>query len=204
MNNRRISYLCLAVVAVEIVAITGAWIASAVNPFGHFNNPLSGEGVRWMFRNMMSAMTSEWLVALLLFAISYGCITDSGLLKAVFCREKSQRESYQYRERMGLRLALIMTLIFVATMILLTMLPEALLLSATGDVFPSPFSEAIAPAVCLWLTSTSIVFGIVKGTFRTIPQVFGSFYGGISRCAPFVVLLILSLHCFNVIKMLIK
>ena len=70
MNNKHISYLCLCVVVVEIVAIMVVWIASAANPFGSFNNPLSAEGVRWMFRNLMAAMVSKWLVALLLLAMA--------------------------------------------------------------------------------------------------------------------------------------
>lgn len=204
MNTKRISYLCLVVVAVELVAITAAWIASAISPFGAFNNPLSGEGVRWMFRNLMAAMMSEWLVALLLLAISWGCLRESGLWRAVFSRKKVEGASFQYRERMGLRVAALMTIVFLVTMVLLTMLPEALLLSATGEVFPSPFSEAIIPAISLWLTSTSIVFGIIKGSFRSAPEIFGSFFAGISRSAPLIVLLMLSLHCVNVIKMLIK
>ncbi|MGN0281695.1 MAG: AbgT family transporter [Prevotella sp.] len=204
MTNRIISYLCLVVIAVEIVAITGAWIASAVNPFGMFNNPLSGEGVRWMFRNMMLAMSSKYLVALLLLAISYGSMRDSGLWKSLFSKSRQTRASSQYRERMGQRLALFVTFIFLVIMALLTMLPEALLLSATGDIFPSPFSEAILPAVSIWITTTSILFGMVKGSFNTIPQVFNSFFNGISRCAPAIVLFLLSSHCVNVIKMLVK
>lgn len=205
MSNRVISYLCVVVVAVELLAISCAWTTSAIDPFGPFNNPLSGEGVRWMFRNMMSAMMSEWLVALLLLAMSLGCLKGSGLLKSL-----SQRFPYHtsgslhYRERMGLRLAAVITAAFLMVMVVLTTLPEALLLSATGKVFPSPFSAAIVPAVSLWIAVTSMAFGIIKGSFSTIHQVFDSFFNGISRFAPLIVLMLLSLHCFNVIKMLVK
>ena len=208
MNNKAVSRLCVAVVAVELVAITGAWMANTINPLGPLNNPLSGEGVRWMFRNMMSAMVSEWLVALLLFAMSMGCMEGSGLTKALrifFSTRRTQADvSLHYRERMGLRLALLISVLFVVAMALLTTLPEAMLLSATGDVFPSPFSAAVMPAVCLWLAFISIAFGIVKGEFRTVTQVCTSFFNGISRFSPFVALMLLSLHCINVIKMLIK
>lgn len=204
MNNRRISYLCLAVVVIELLAITVSWIASAVNPFGSFNNPLSSEGVRWMFRNLMSAMMSKWLVAFLLLAVSWGSLKTSGLWNAVLSRKRSEGESFQYRELMGLRASAVITIVFFAIMLLLTLLPEALLLSATGELFPSPFSEAIIPAVSLWITVTSVVYGIIKGTFRSVPEVFGSFFFGISRAAPLIVLLMLSLHCLNVIKMLLK
>ena len=160
MNNKHISYLCLCVVVVEIVAIMVVWIASAANPFGSFNNPLSAEGVRWMFRNLMAAMVSKWLVALLLLAMSWGSLKESGLWNAVVQRTKSGGASLHYRERMGLRVVALITLVFVVTLSLLTMLPEALLLSATGGLFPSPFSEAVVPAISLWLTSASITFGI--------------------------------------------
>ena len=189
---------------VEIVAIMVVWIASAANPFGSFNNPLSAEGVRWMFRNLMAAMVSKWLVALLLLAMSWGSLKESGLWNAVVQRTKSGGASLHYRERMGLRVVALITLVFVVTLSLLTMLPEALLLSATGGLFPSPFSEAVVPAISLWLTSASITFGIVKGSFRSVPDVFGSFFAGISRSAPFIVLMMLSLHCVNVVNMLVK
>lgn len=207
MKSKTIAWICLFVVSLEVAAITTAWIVSSIDPMGAFKNPFLGDFVRWMFRNMMSLMASEWLVALLLVSMSVECVRGSGLFLSVrklFTQGKMQAHDIHYREMMGLRLAAVVSMLFFVVLVVLTMLPEALLLSATGELFPSPFSSAVVPALCLWLISVSVLFGIVKGSYNSLTDVFSCFFDGIRRSAPLIVLLMLSLHCFYVIKMLIK
>lgn len=207
MKSKTVAWICLFVVSLEVAAITISWIVSSIDPMGALRNPFLGEFVRWMFRNMMSLMASNWLVALLLVSMALGSVRGSGLyhtVRKLFTRKTLPKHDLQYRELMGLRLAVVVSVFFFIILVVLTMLPEALLLSATGELFPSPFSSAVVPALCLWLISVSLLFGIVKGSYRSLTDVFSCFFDGISRSAPLIVLLMLSLHCFYVIKMLIK
>ena len=72
MRNKVVARLCLGVVILEMIVILLSWISGSIAPLGWFNNPFLGESIRWMFRNMMSVMASDWLVAVLLVAVSYG------------------------------------------------------------------------------------------------------------------------------------
>ena len=75
------------------------------------------------------------LAWLLLLLIAGGCLVRSGLF--------SRRQGY--RDRIALRFSLALLLAYVAFLPLLTAMPHALLLSATGSLFPSVF----LPASCL-------------------------------------------------------
>ena len=59
------------------------------------------------------------------------------------------------------------------------MIPHAVLLSATGSLWPSPFSAAIAPMCAFGIMLLSVVFGYVAGTYRNMSDVYQSLIGGI-------------------------
>lgn len=205
-GNRVAAYLCLTAVAIEMVFITIAWITSAIDPFGPVSNPFSSESLRWMFRHSLSLVTSKWLIGLLLVAMTYGSITCSGMgaTLRLLLISKDKYSTLQFRERMAMRSLYFMTLLFVTLLSVIPFLPGSLLLNSTGNLFPSPFSEALFPLTCLWMISSSVVFGFIRGTYNNLVQVIDSLSRGISRFAPIIVLAIVSLHCIYVIKMLIK
>ena len=205
MKNKVVARLCLGVVLLEIAVVVIAWISGSVDPLGRFNNPFLGESVRWMFRNMMSAVASDWLVAVLLVAVTYGGLKGSGLSDALRARRGGKAKSrLRYRERMGLRTAAVMSIFFFCIIAVLLFLPESLLLSVTGSVSGSPLYFAFFPLLCLWVTFVSVVYGIVRGTFSSVTKVFNCFFDGISRFSPYILLMMLVLHCYSVIKMLVR
>ena len=207
MRNKVVARLCLGVVILEMIVILLSWISGSIAPLGWFNNPFLGESIRWMFRNMMSVMASDWLVAVLLVAVSYVGLKGSGLADAIRSLSPSggkAKRQLMYRERMGLRTAAAMSMIFLLFLIVLLFLPESLLLSVTGSVYGSPLYFATFPLLCLWATFVSVVYGIIRWTYDSVTKVFNSFFDGISRFSPYILLVMLVLHCYSVIKMLVR
>jgi len=75
--------------------------------------------------------------------------------------------------------------------LMLTVVPHAVLLSATGQLFPSPFSRALVPILSFGLLLLSTVYGWASGRFTTFSDVIDSMAYGISQVAPLFVLYIL-------------
>ena len=76
-------------------------------------------------------------------------------------------------------------------MLLLTAVPHAVLLSVTGDLYPSPFSESIVPVTSFSIALLSVVYGGITSVFSSLTDVYHSLVRGVSRCAPLFLFYIL-------------
>ena len=180
MKNRRLwskEYLVAAFILAEVVLVLVSWILAAMMTEG-VHSLLSSEGIRWLFGSFTSILASPLLVWLLLGLMAYGSLRQSGLLSV----------SRSYRDRMALRLAVAVIVVYVAVLLLLTMLPHAVLLSASGDLFPSAFSRSLVPVVAFGVMLTSGAYGVMSGRFRSLADIFDSLASGIRRGAWLLVL----------------
>ena len=75
-----------------------------------------------------------------------------------------------YRERIGLRLALVEFLLAIVIMLLLTVVPHAILLSVTGQLFPSNFSVSLIPTLSFILLVMSLSYGVTSGTINSVQK----------------------------------
>ena len=71
------------------------------------------------------------------------------------------------------------------------MMPHAVLLSATGLLWPSPFSAAIVPMLAFGTTLLCAVYGYVAGTYCNMSDVYQSLISGIREGAPFLLFYVL-------------
>lgn len=123
---------------------------------------LSAEGIRWLFGTVVDNVATPLLVHLILFTMSWGGMVNSGLWETL--RHPSSADSLH---RSALRLIIIEVIAIVIGMLLLTAIPHALLLSATGRLFPGSFSSSIGIVIAATLLLCSITFGIKTGRVRT-------------------------------------
>ena len=136
-----------------------------------------------------------WLVLLLLLAMAGGCLWRSDLLHLSLSG---------YRERLGLRLALLALVLYVAVVLALTAIPHAVLLSATGQLFPSPFSRALIPILSFGVFLLSAVYGWTAGRFTSFADIVDSLLFGIGKSAPlilFYIMLLLFCESFKFVFM---
>ena len=171
-------HLILALAVAEVVLVLLSWLLSATQTEG-VTSLLSSEGLRWFFGSFVSMLVSKWLVWLLLLSMAGGCLWQSGLLKVSL---------NGYRERIAFRTTLILFLLYVLIIVALTAVPHAQLLSATGRLFPSPFSRALVPVVAFGLLLHSAVYGWASGHFTSFADVIDSMSYGLQKAAPLFIL----------------
>ena len=76
------------------------------------------------------------------------CVTcDAINMRSSLTNSSNSRYKFHYRETVGLRIALVEFIVYVIVMILLTAIPHAILLSVTGQLFPSSFSSSFIPLI---------------------------------------------------------
>ena len=96
------------------------------------------------------------------------------------------RQGLHYRERIGLRLALAEFMVYVVIMLLLTIVPHAILLSVTGELFPSAFSSSLIPSLSFVLIVMSLSYGVASGTVDSVARMHRVLVGGLEAGARIV------------------
>ncbi len=190
--KRFLPYIALFLFLAEIVLILVSWLMSAALPTSGVRSMLSGEGLRWFMGHFGNILATPQLSWLLLLAIALGCVRCSGLF--------AHSSPRSYRERRALLIGGSALLVCIIAILLLTVVPYAVLLSATGDYIPSPFSYSLIPVVSFSLCVFSIVYGVIAGTFLTLHDVYDSLLYGIRWAAPCVLFYILLIQFYESLR----
>ena len=186
---QQLGAVCLALVLGEVVLVLLSWILSATMTPG-VRSLLSDEGIRWFFGGFTAMMCSPLLVWLVLLLMAAGCMSRSGILKA----------RHSYRDRMALRVALVFLIIYIGIILLLTMMPHAVLLSATGSLLPSAFSRSLVPVVAFGVTLVSLAYGLMSGCFHTLADAVDALSAGVRSGAPLFILYLLLLQLWESLR----
>lgn len=189
ISMKVLSRLVVVFVIAELLLVLLSWFFSAtlmadVRPL------LSSEGVRWFFAHFVDRISSPLLVWILLLAMAFGALKHSGLLS----RQTTQRR------RLGLRVAALLLIVYVAVIMLLTIWPHAVLLSAMGSLWHSPFSRALVPIVAFGVILCSMAYGLTVRTFTGLSDVCQSFVDGLSLSASLLVLYILFVQFYESLR----
>ena len=192
--KRLLAYIVLALALAEVVLVLASWLLSATMA-GNVRSLLSSEGVRWFFGGFTTMLASPWLVWLVLLAMAGGCLWQSGIVSI-----RLPLSSLHYRQRVALRTALILLVIYVAAILALTLVPHAVLLSATGRLFPSPFSRAFVPIVSFGVLLVSVAYGWASGSFRSIASIVSAMSTGIAAAAPLFILYVVFVQFYESLR----
>lgn len=193
--RRLFSYLVSTLAWAEVLLVLLSWILSATMT-EHVHSLLSSEGVRWFFGSFSAMLASPWLVWLLLLAMAGGCLWQSGILLPL----TSHPSLLTYRHRMALRTTVGIVVLYVLAILALTVVPHAVLLSATGQLFPSPFSRALVPIVSFGVLLASAVYGWASGRFSSFADVIASLAYGIQQAAPLFILYVVAVQFYASLK----
>jgi len=185
-NKRLLPYVAMTLLAAQLLLIFLSWIWSAAVPVSGVRSLLSEEGVRWFMGHYSDMLATPVLVWLLLGAMGWGCFRNSGLL----------RKPQSYRERRGLLLTAAFVICYTGIVLLLTVMPHAVLLSASGTLWPSPFSASIVPVVAFGLLSAGIVYGTVAGTYASPADVYNSLLSGLHHFVPLLLFYVLAAQLY--------
>ena len=193
---RGLGVVIFSLLVAELALILLSWILSAAG-VGGVRSLLSGEGVRWFVGDFSRMVASPLLAWLLLLMIAVGAFLRSGLT-SLWHEDRSRILSY--RDRTAFRVALVLLVAYIAAILLLTVVPHAVLLSASGSLFPSPFSRSLIPFVAFGITLVSIAFGMVSGRMQSLSDVLDALCFGIRRFAPLLILYIFCIQLYQSLR----
>lgn len=187
--NKVANIILLVEVLVHILLVISSLVfSSAGYPI---NNILSSEGLRWSFLNAVSNVLHEPLIYLIGFFLSWGAFKRSGLDRALLRLCLGIRGvPLSFRQRRALWFVLLLTVLFVVMMLVLVLFPQGILVSVTGQVFPSPFSMGLVPTCMLALVLVSVTYGVIGNTLRTFHEVVQSVYCGLGEYAGWILVYI--------------
>lgn len=193
-GDRRGGVVILVLLMAELLLFILSWLLSATRMEG-VRSLLSSEGIRWFFGSFTEMVASPLLVWLLLGLIAYGCLKRSGLLSIT-----QSKFSISYRQRVALRVALVFLVIYVIMIALLTLTPHAILLSATGSLFPSAFSRSLIPILAFGICLISISYGLVSGHLSGLGDILSALSCGIAGGASIIILYLLFIQFYESLR----
>ena len=192
-----------------VVLVLVSWLLSATQGEG-VRSLLSSEGIRFFFGGFTNMLLKPLLVWLLLLSMAWGCLRHSGLLmpppkeRDLEVSGESVRHSPAYGGiGRGLRVRVFLLVIFVVyvgVVLLLTVTPQAVLLSATGQLWPSPFSHALVPMIAFGIILLSTAYGILSRRFLSVADVCQSLIQGIISITPLLLLYILVMQLVGALR----
>ena len=194
--------LALLLMVAELLLFILSWLLSATRMEG-VRSLLSSEGIRWFFGYFTQMVASPLLVWLLLGLCAYGCLQRSGLLSLLTSHLSlltSHFSPLTYREKVALRVSLVFLVIYVVMIALLTLTPHAILLSATGSLFPSAFSRSLVPIVCFGLCLVSLVFGLISGRLHGLADILEALSTGIAQGASLIIIYLFAIQLYESLR----
>jgi aminobenzoyl-glutamate transport protein len=179
--RRYLPHIAFLLFAAQLLLMLVSWLLAAANPASGVRSLLSSEGLRWFLGHFSDVLGTPVLLCLLLLLMAYGSLKNCGILQF-----KSS-----YRQSRALIITLLLFVVYVGVIVLLVMIPHAVLLSATGSLWPSPFSAAVVPLFAFGVTLLSTVYGYVAGSYRNMSDVYQSLIDGIRCGAPWLLFYVL-------------
>lgn len=196
MRNK-LGYIVLVLLVAQLALILLSWLVTAAFPELPMRSVLSSEGIRWFFGSFVSNQLSPLLIYFIMAVMAVGACVRSRLYDALretlsntrssLTTSSNHQHKVHYREKVGLRIALVEFIVYVIIMILLTAIPHAILLSVTGQLFPCSFSSSFIPSLSLIIIIMSLTYGVASGTIDSVAKMHKVLVGGLevgSRLVP--------------------
>ena len=190
MKNKLIAFIAVLLIVAQILLVLLSWLLSAMMNEG-VRSLISGEGVRWFLGQFVSMMQTPLLVWMLLLAMAIECVRQ-----AVGGAESVGRKRRIWAAGMALSVSL-----FCVTVVgLLAVMPHAVLLSATGQLFPSPFSRSLIPLLALTTILSATAYGLVIRSFHSFTDIIRALVGGLEALAPWLLVYLLAMQCYETVR----
>lgn len=186
------SKLAFILALLQLAVVFFSWLVTVVSPQLGTRPLLSGEGIRWFMGCFADNLAHPLLVWLVLIAIACGALFYSTLLETIM--KFVFRQPLMFRQRFGLRVVAIELVIFVIVILLLTAVPQAILLSASGSLFPSSFSSSCIPILAFIIVFLSVSYGLASGTLHSVSDVYYSLTTGLKAHADMLLIYILAMQ----------
>ena len=186
--------LSITLLVLQVLIVPASWIISAVAPSSGVHSLISEGGIRWLVGQYSDNVSTSVLVYIIIAFISYNMFVNSGLLSAIISKAKLSMQ-----QKFALRVMAVVLILFITALAYLTITPHAVLLSVTGNLFPSSFSDGLIPLLCFEVFILSLIYGIFGGTITSINEFWNCVTKESNSLLPVLFLYLLSIqlyHCF--------
>ena len=158
--------LCILLAAAQVVLVLVSWLIPAAMPDVAMRSLLSSEGIRWFFGHFTENLAHPLLVWFILIYVAFVAYRQGGLQHALSAVLRGER--LLLRQRTALWVAVAELVVILCIIIALVFVPHAILLSATGNLFPSSFAASLVPLLAFMLFIASVSYATVNGQLRHI------------------------------------
>ena len=192
MRNSRLlkitSYSAVVLASCQLLLILVSWFITAAIPDLNMHSLLSSEGIRWFMGQFTYNIASPILALITVASIAYGCLVTSGLLGI--------KLHMDIRQRLAIRLASLEVIIFVITILLLTIVPHAVLLNIDGHILSTNFLICLISYISFAVLVISATYSISVGRITSITDLFTVMCEGIKKAAPIYIIYILAAQLY--------
>jgi aminobenzoyl-glutamate transport protein len=190
--RRIFAYVTATALLLQLLLFVVSWLIAAAMPDNTVRSLLGNEGIRWFFGSFVSNVASKPLVWILVVAMAWGAIFQSGIARAFVRRKKP----LVYRQRFALRAIFVELMIALTIILLLAFIPNAPLRSVTGQLFPSSFSRSLVPILAFCSIIMAVTYGLLSGAMRGIVDVFNALAEGIRQFIPLFILYVAAIQLY--------
>ena len=173
--KRTCAIFAFILIVLQTILIFGSWIVSAAIPDCQIRPLIGAGGLRWFFSSFTEDMASPILVYIILITLTVNVFINSRM-----CELFSLKRKMNMQKKFALNVVLVELCTFIVLIVLLTAIPHAVLLSVTGELYPSSFSKGLIPMLCFIVTILSTSYGLVSGSLRGVYDIWNSITTGIN------------------------
>ena len=193
--QRHLGVFIIILVVAQLMIILLSWLLSAALPDLSVHSLLSSEGIRWFFGQFSSNTATPLTAWLIVAVIAYGCLSSCGILEL--------KHPLDFRQRVAIRFVVFEIVVFVAIILLLTLMPHAVLLSIDGDICSGSLANSIIPYLSLVVCVTSITYAYLSGRCNTKAELFDMLCQGNRQLSPlFIIYVLLTQLVYSVLYVL--
>lgn len=186
--NKVLAAAVVTILVAQVLLFLVSWLVTAASPDTEMRSLLSNEGIRWFFGSFTHNVANPPLAWIVLMAMAWGTMKDSKIIDVL----RNRKQKPTYRQTFALRMVAFMILAFMVIVFLVAFIPHAPLLSATGRLFPSPFSVSLIPMIAAECTICAATYGVMVGVLRNAADVVMAMANGIAKAAPIIVVYIMA------------
>ena len=181
--QRHLGVFIIILVVAQLMIILLSWLLSAALPDLSVHSLLSSEGIRWFFGQFSSNIATPLTAWLIVAVIAYGCLSSCGILEL--------KHPLDFRQRVAIRFVVFEIVVFVAIILLLTLMPHAVLLSIDGDICSGSLANSIIPYLSLVVCVSSITYSYLSGRCNTKAELFDMLCEGNRQLSPLYIIYVL-------------
>ena len=195
-RNAAASWILAVLFVAHLLWFPVSWLGSAAGLA--WENLLSVQGLRWYCFHAQDMLCTPVLSYVIPVVVLVGALERSGIWNVFRERMSVGRFQLTYRQRRALAMSGVFFCLFMGAVILSVTGPVPILLSITGEMYPSPFFVALCQSVPVGLTLSALAYASLGGHLRGWPDCLSVLYWGAARHAVWIFVTVLSVWFYEV------